>query len=406
MRSALISRRSALLAGSLASLLAFETQSPWARRKPAQVVADLTFGNPHETPLPGVVDALQTWSQPLSSDWFAYQTSEPEAQEAAAASLRSWSGLPFEADDIAMTNGAFGALSIALQTLTDPGDEVIINLPPWPAYEAVIRAAEATPVKVRVDPETFDLDLDAIRAAITERTRVVIVNSPNNPTGRIYPTRTLRRLAALLSEMSEQHGRAIYLLSDEPYNRIVFDGKQAVTPAAFYPHTLIAYSYGKVLLAPGERIGYLALAPAMPEREALRRALLVNQIAHGWAFPNAVLQHALPDLAQLSIDIEHYQRKRDRMVAALRSLGYQVHVPEGTFYLLPRSPVSDDEEFTALLAERGVYVMPGIIFELPGYFRISLTATDEMLERALPVLEWARHVAPRRAAVAALAVND
>jgi aspartate aminotransferase len=406
MRSAFISRRSAVLAGALAPLLAFETQSPWARRKPTQVVADLTFGNPHETPLPGVVDALQTWSQPLSPDWFAYQTNEPAAQAAAAASLRAWSGLPFEADDIAMTNGAFGALLIALQTLTDPGDEVIINLPPWPAYDAVIRAAEATPVKVRVDPETFDLDLDAIAAAITERTRVVIVNSPNNPTGRIYPPHTLRRLAALLSEASERHGRPLYLLSDEPYNRIVFDGRQAVTPASFYPHALIAYSYGKVLLAPGERIGYLALAPAMPERETLRRALLVNQIAHGWSFPNAVLQHALPDLEQLSIDMAHYQRKRDRMLAALRALGYEVHAPEGTFYLLPRSPIHDDEAFAALLAERGVYVMPGAIFELPGYFRISLTATDQMLELALPILEWAQQAAQRQAVIAELAVND
>lgn len=405
MRSASFSRRSALLAGSLAPLLAFETQSPWARRKPAQVVADLTFGNPQETPLPGVVDALQTWSRPLSNDWFAYQTSEPEAQAAAAASLRAWSGLPFEPDDIAMTNGAFGALLIALQTLTDPGDEVIINVPLWPAYDAVIRAAEATPVRVCADPQTFDLDLDAIQAAITARTRVVIVNSPNNPTGRIYPPRTLRRLAALLTEASERYDRPIFLLSDEPYNRIVFDGQTAVTPAAFYPYTLIAYSYGKVLLAPGERIGYLALAPAMPEREALRRALLVNQIAHGWAFPNTTLQHALPDLEQCSIDLAHYQRKRDRMVAALRVMGYELHTPEAAFYLLPRSPLPDDEEFAALLAERGVFVMPGLIFELPGYFRISLTATDEMLERALPVLEWAMRAVRQRAAVAELAAD-
>jgi aspartate aminotransferase len=406
MRSASFSRRSALLAGSLASLLAFETQSPWARRKPAQVVADLTFGNPQEPPLPGVVEALQTWSQPLSNDWFAYQTSEPEAQAAAAASLRAWSGLPFEPDDIAMTNGAFGALLMALQTLTDPGDEVIFNLPTWPAYDAVIRAAEARPVRVGVDGQTFDLDLEAIRAAITERTRVIIVNSPNNPTGRVYPPRTLRLLATLLTEASERHGRPIYLLSDEPYNRIVFDGKTAVSPACFYPYTLIAYSYGKVLLAPGERIGYLALAPAMPDREALRRALLVNQIAHGWAFPNIVLQRALPDLERCSIDLAHYQRKRDRMVAALRGLGYELHAPEGAFYLLPRSPLPDDEAFAALLARRGVYVMPGLIFELPGYFRISLTATDEMLERALPVLDWAIRKVRQRSAVAELAADD
>src|SRR5262249_39990710 len=153
-----------------------------------------------------------------------------------------------------------------------------------------------TPVKVRVRRDTFDLDLDAIAAAITPRTRIVIVNTPNNPTGRIYPPATLSALARLLDEASARNGRRIYILADEPYSRIVFDGRPFHSPPAFYPHTLLAYSYGKVLLAPGQRIGFLALPPTLPEREELRRAIMLCQLAGGHLWPNALLQHAIGDL--------------------------------------------------------------------------------------------------------------
>jgi aspartate aminotransferase len=239
-------------------------------------------------------------------------------------------------------------------------------------------------VKVRHDEATWDLDLDAIAGAITARTRVLIVNTPCNPTGRIYPPATLAALARLLTEASARHGRAIYILSDEPYSRLIFDGRRFHSPSEHYPHTLIAYSYGKVLLAPGQRIGFLAPAPAMPDREALRQAIFVAQGACGYAFANSLLQRAIGDLDPLSIDVAHLQRKRDRLLVALREQGYDVHTPEGTFYLLPRSPLADDAAFAELLAERGVPVLPGSFFDLPGYFRISLTGSDAMIDRAIP----------------------
>jgi aspartate aminotransferase len=190
----------------------------------------------------------------------------------------------------------------------------------------------------------------------------------------------------LLTEEGERYGRPIYLLSDEAYSRIVYDGRPFHSPAGYYPYTLLIYTYGKVLLTPGQRLGYIALPPTMPERETMRRAIFVTQLTSGYAFPNALLQHALPDLETLSIDVDHLQRKRDRLVGEMSAMGYQVNNPEGTFYVLARSPWPDDWAFSEKLAQANLFCLPGSVVELPGYLRFSLTASDEMIEGALSVL--------------------
>jgi aspartate aminotransferase len=346
-------------------------------------VANFAVGNPQEMPLPDFVDTLRRAAEPRDKDWFAYKFSEPEAREVVAAALRAELGIAFEPDDIAMTTGGFGALATAIPLLVDPGDEVIINLPPWFFYEPMIAAAGGVTVKVSVDRETFDLDLAAIAAAITPRTRAIIVNTPNNPTGRIYPPATLERLAGILTAASERHDRPVWLIADEPYRRIRFDDAPFHSPLAYYPYALMTYSYGKVLLTPGQRLGYLAMPPTMPNREAMRQAIQVMQVAGGWLFPNAIMQHGIAGFERLSIDLAAMQRKRDRMVPALREMGYDVHAPEGTFYLLPRSPWADDMAFGRELAARKVLVLPGTVLEFPGFFRISLTASEPMIERGL-----------------------
>jgi aspartate aminotransferase len=257
-------------------------------------------------------------------------------------------------------------------------------------------------VRVRVDAETFDLDLAAIEAAITEQTRAIIVNSPNNPTGRIYPRATLQGLARILTAASEQHGRPIFILSDEAYSRIVYSGEEFVSPTEVYPNTFLIYTYGKTLLTPGERLGFIALPPTMPERETLRGALTVAQFVLGYAFPNSVLQHALHEIEPLVVDVAHLEAKRDRLVGELRRMGYTLHSPEGTFYLLPRSPWADDWAFVDWLAEREVYCLPGVAVEMPGYFRLSVTANDAMIDQALPVFEAAiRHAQEAAPGIAA-----
>jgi aspartate aminotransferase len=380
-------------------------RSTYFRRAGDPEVCDFTFGNPNEMPMPEYVEALQRAVVPQSKDWFAYKWSEPASQQIVAASLREKFDLPFEPADIAMTTGGAGAIAVALTAILEPGDEVIFNLPPWFGYEGTVVHTGGVPVKVPVLRDTFDLDIDAIEAAITAKTRMVIINSPCNPTGKIYPPATLERLATVLSAASERNGRTVYLLSDEAYNRIVFDGNQFHTPLEFYPDALLAYSYGKTLLAPGQRIGYLALPPTMTNREPMREAIMAAQIFQGFGFPNALLQHALADLDKLCIDMTHMHRKRDLLVGALREIGYQVHVPEGTFYLLPQSPWEDDWAFVDLLEQLDVFVLPGEILEFSGFFRISLTANDDMIERSLPrfraAFEQARQSGNPNRAVAA-----
>jgi aspartate aminotransferase len=361
-------------------------RSTYFQRQGDPTICDFAFGNPHEMALPAYVDILRRQLEPQDPMWFAYKFSEPYAQEAVAASLSRRFGMPFELADIAMTNAGGGALFVALTTVVDQGDEVIFNRPPWFFYEFATITAGGVPVKVDVDPVTFDLDLAAIEAAITPRTRAIIINTPCNPTGKIYPPETLTRLAILLNEASRRNGRTIYLISDEAYNRIVFEGNRFHTPLEFYSHALLAYSYGKTLLAPGMRVGYLALPPTMPEREELRQDIFVAQMANAYAWPNAVLQRAVPEFErqELSIDMVHMQHKRDWMVGVLRELGYEIHVPEGTFYLFPKSPLADDWAFIELLEQENIFCHPGTISEWPGHFRISLTANEDMIERSLP----------------------
>jgi aspartate aminotransferase len=382
----------------------FRTDSTYSHRKDDPGISNFVLGNPQEMPLPGFTEALQRWIVPQNKDWFAYRRNMPEAQTVIAASLQERIGIPFEAADVSMTNGAFGGLAAVIRSIAGPGDEIVFISPPWPPYESIIYAAGAIPVRVKIDFATFDLDIEAISEAISPRTRAIIVNSPHNPTGKIYPAETLTRLGGILTEASERYGQPIYLVSDEAYHRIVFDGRTFPSPVRFYPYSFLIYTYGKTLLTPGERIGYIALPPTMPDREEVRSMLATSQIVTGWAYPNNILQYAVEDLERLSIDVVHLQRKRDRLVAELREFGYQLRVPEGTFYLMVRSPWEDDWAFAGMLATYGILVRPGsLLMEIPGYFRISLTASDEMIERALPGFKAAiAHPPPIFAAAEAL----
>ncbi len=381
-----VSNRVVAATKAFAPVADFYFRSRYADRRFADGISDFTFGNPHEMPLEGLVTALRERAVPHDKNWFAYKTSEEEPAAFVAGRLSTELGLAFEPEDIALTAGAFAAISLVMRLVVDAGDEVIFSEPAWFCYEPMLEAADAVPKKVMLTPGSFDLDLEAIDAAITAKTRMVIVNTPHNPTGRIYDAESLTALADLLERASARINRRIFLLSDEPYRRLRFDNRGFVSPAAIYPWTFISYSYGKVLLAPGQRLGYLAASPLMPreDREPLRAAFFPAQMALGWTFPNALMQYAIPDLEDLSIDTAALARRRDTLMATLSESGYDVLPPEGTFYLFSRWPTGGANDPWNALADRDVFVMPGSILNAPDHFRISLTASDAMVERSLP----------------------
>jgi len=253
-----VSNRIKAAANSNERIHQFYFFSRYAERRSEPSICDFTFGNPHEMPLLGLAEAIRRHAIPLNKDWFAYKTSEAEPQKFVAERLTQELSLSFEPEDIALTNGAFAAISVAFRLLLDVGDEAIFSIPAWFSYEPMLLAADVTPRKVPLQAESFDLDLDAINSAITSRTRLVIINTPHNPTGRIYGNEMLVALAEMLDRASERIGRRIFLLSDEPYRRIRFDDHDFVGPAQIYPWTVVTYSYAKVLLAPGQRLGYLS----------------------------------------------------------------------------------------------------------------------------------------------------
>jgi aspartate aminotransferase len=381
-----VSQRAAAAERAFDAIKQFRFGSRYGQRCGDPAIADFTFGNPHEMPLAGLVAAIREGALAQNKDWFAYKTSEDVPQAFLADVLARELDLPFEPPDVALTAGAFAAISVAFRLLLDAGDEAVICEPAWFCYEPMLLAADAVPRKVALAQPRFDLDLEAIDAAIGPRTRLVIVNTPHNPTGRIYGRDALAALADLLGRASERIGHRIFLLSDEPYRRLRFDGRGFVSPASLYPWTLISYSYGKVTLAPGQRLGYLALSPLVPlaDRRELRDVTFAAQMALGWCFPSALMQHAVPDLDAISIDQGALAARRDRLMKALLQSGCEVRRPEGTFYLWGRWPAGDPDAFWNALADRDVFVMPGAIMNAPGYFRICLTASDAMVERALP----------------------
>lgn len=388
------SRQSRWLFDSAKDILAFEERSEYSRRTGGVGRAgdgppprfDFVTGNPYEMPLPEVVEALGRAIEPQHKGWLGYMMSEPGAREAIARSLHEGFGGDFLPEDIYLTNGGFGALALALRIVADPGDEVIITTPCFMFYEALIAAVGATPVRVPAQRPTFDLDLEGIRAAITPRTAAVIVNTPSNPSGRIYDAASLRELGAMLEERSESLGRRIWLLSDEAFNRIIYDERPFYSPTRYYPHSFLLYTYGKTLLAPGVRLGYIAVPRAMLEtsRAHLRELVPMVQTLGGWLFPSATLQYAVADLEKARVDITHLQQNRDTLTRGLSAAGYEVNRPEGTFFMMAQSPWPDDGAFVELLAKHDVFVMPGSLLAAPGYFRVSLTVPGGVAKDALP----------------------
>ena len=354
-----------------------------ALRRPG--ACDFMFGNPHEPASQAYVDALVRGAQPTGKDHYAYTQDLPEATAAIAAGLRDRLGMAFGADDIHMTNGNFAGLAIALRLIIDVGDEVIFVSPPWFFYETLIVASGGTPVRVYADrARSFDLDLAAIEAAITPRTRAIIVNSPHNPSGRIYGPTLLTDLRAC---WMRRRRATIGGSSCCPTRPTTASCSRGTRSRARWPTTRTRSCCTRTRRRSWRRAhasGTSRRRPGCPRPRSFATRCRSRRSRYGWAYPVSLLQHAVPDLDAMSVDIPTLQRRRDLLVSTLREQGYEAVEPEGTFYIIVRSPLEDDERFCEMLAAHDVFVLPGAMFEMPGWFRISVTANDDMVERALP----------------------
>lgn len=277
-------------------------------------------------------------------------------------------------------------MNVVLKTILDPGDEVIIPKPYFVEYNYYLDNHQGVPRLVDTR-EDFSLDLDSIAAAVNERTKAVLIDSPNNPTGNVYAAAELKRLGDLLADFSRKMGRPIYLISDEPYRKIVYDDVAVPSVFDFYTESFVVASFSKDLSLPGERIGYAAVHPDISEKNAVIGGMVLCNRILGYVNAPALMQRAIPSLLEESVDVSLYMRKRDMLCEGLASRGYQFTKPKGAFYLFPRSPIADDVAFVRALQEENILTVPGSGFGGPGHFRIAYCVPDGVIERAMPGFE-------------------
>jgi len=353
-------------------------------------VYDFSLGNPDLMPPPEFRRVLLEEAAKEAPLIHCYMPNAgyPATRSAIAAHYEETLGLPFSANHIVMTSGAGGGINVALKSILEPGEEVIVLAPYFVEYKYYITNHGGTMVVVQTD-EQFQPDLAAIEAAITPRTRVVMINSPNNPTGALYPRETLDGLGALLKRESARHGRPIFLLSDEPYRELVFDGVAYPAPLLSYPYTLTVTSNSKDLSLAGERIGHVAIHPECDAAADLFSALTFCNRILGFVNANALMQRVVGRLQGARVDTTIYQRRRDMLCSNLRAMGFKMNIPQGAFYLFPQSPMTDDVEFAEFMKEFRVIVVPGSGFGGPGYFRISFAVPEDTISRSLEHFEQA-----------------
>ena len=350
----------------------------------AENVFDLSLGNPVIEPPDEFKNELRRLASEPMAGMHRYMPNSGfmETRQAVAESLNQDTGLPFTGNEITMTCGAAAAANVVLKTILNPGDEVIILAPYFFEYLFYIDNHDGVPV-VANTTEQFRLDLPAIEEAVTPRTRALVINSPNNPSGAVYSADEIAGLADLLERKQAEHGTEIFLISDEPYKRIIFDGMAFPQVLPAYDNSVIVTSHAKDLALPGERIGFIAINPNYPEKEELAGGFSFCNRTLGFVNAPALMQHVVRNLQGVSVDPDYYQRKRDFMYTALMELGYDTVKPEGAFYLYPRAPIEDDVAFTRELLQSNVLVVPGRGFGTPGHFRISYCVEDWVLEGAV-----------------------
>lgn len=375
-------------------MVEFGARASWIRRMfeegarlkaqygPEQV-CDFSLGNPDLPPPPEFQRVLLEVAADERPGVHGYMPNRgwPEVCAAVAARVSREQEMAVSGDAIVMTCGAAGGLNVVLKALLDPGDEVIILAPFFVEYHFYVDNHGGV---IKVAPTTADFLLDpaAVARAITPRTKAVIINSPNNPSGRIYPAALLAELGEVLNEAGRRHSRPIFLVADEPYRQIVFDRHRVPSVFAAYGNSIVVSSSSKELSLPGERIGYIAVHPAISDREPLLAALILANRILGFVNAPALMQRVVARLQEVTVESGVYSRRRRLLCDILAGAGYEFVPPEGAFYLFPKSPLTDETVFVRLLAEERILAVPGRGFGMPGYFRLAFCVEDAVIERA------------------------
>lgn len=347
-------------------------------------VQDFSLGNPNGIPPEAFFDALQAIAAERQPRLHRYMPNVgfDETRAAVAKFVSAEYRMEIEPGAVVLTSGAAGGMNVVMHTICNPGDEVILLAPFFVEYRFYVEQAGGKPVPVQTD-DRFQPDLDALADAVTDRTRAIIINTPNNPTGAVYTEEKCRALAELLQQHdSDQH--PIYVATDDPYRRIIFDLDWCPTPAEHYDRTIIVSSYSKDLSIPGERAGYIVLPPALPQRDEVFAAMAMLNRTLGYVNMSAFMQRVVARCADALCDVGFYRQNRDLLCNALLEYGYDLIVPDGALYAFPKTPIDDDVQFVKLLMKHKILAVPGRGFGRPGHMRISYSVDRETIERALP----------------------
>ncbi|HYW42721.1 MAG TPA: pyridoxal phosphate-dependent aminotransferase [Bryobacteraceae bacterium] len=371
----------------------FEIGIQLRKERGAENVFDFTLGNPDVEPPDEVIAALRRVVEENRPRSHGYMPNAgfPEVRARIAQRLAERTGVPFAAEDVIMTVGAAGAINTVLKSILDPGDEVIVLNPYFPEYRFYIENHGGRVIPVETD-EHFQPDIGRIRAAITPKTKALILNSPNNPTGAVYGE-------AVLGELDGIIRAPMLAISDEPYRPLTFDGVEPSETPGILRRAVVAWSWSKAMAIAGERIGYLAIPPHLPEAEPLRNACTFANRILGYINAPAIWQWVVAEVPDATVDVGQYQAKRDLLCDRLTAMGYDAPRPQGSYYVFPKTPIADDVTFIRMLQEEGILAVPGSGFGRAGYMRLSLTIPWRDLERALPGFERAIqniHAAPVR----------
>ncbi len=365
----------------------FEEGKQMAAKYGAENVFDFSLGNPN-VPAPAevneaIIDIVKN-TDSVKLHGYMSNTGHEEVRGAIADSLNRKYGTNYGAGNIVMTVGAAGGLNVALKAILNPGDEVIAFAPYFGEYNNYVSNFDGQMVKITPDTKTFQPNLTEFEQKITNKTTCVIVNSPNNPTGVIYSKETLAKMGEILEKKQAQFGRTIYLITDEPYRELAYDGAEVPWVPLFYRNTIVGYSYSKSLSLPGERIGYLVIPSEADDFDNLFAAAGVATRILGFVNAPSIMQLVIGKCLDAATDISYYERNRNTLYEGLTKLGFECTKPEGAFYLFMKSPISDEKEFVNMAKKYNLLLVPGSTFMCAGYVRIAYCVSYETVTNSLP----------------------